>query len=130
MIPTGFFVPAGRRRACMPVKNGCMRKQTAAGRPISNKELKHIGNQRVNLKLSHIDKSYDDSKTKRVIFKDMSATLVAGKISVIIGKSGVGKSSLLNLISGIDLPDRGTIHVGDLCISDFDDSERTIFRRR
>jgi len=61
----------------------------------------------VNLKLSHIDKSYGDSKTKRVIFKDMSATLVAGKISVIIGKSGVGKSSLLNLISGIDLPDKG-----------------------
>ncbi|QBH14955.1 ABC transporter ATP-binding protein [Desulfobacter hydrogenophilus] len=84
----------------------------------------------MNLKLSHIDKSYDDSKTKRVIFKDMSATLVAGKISVIVGKSGVGKSSLLNLISGIDLPDSGTIHVGDLCITDFDDSERTLFRRR
>jgi len=84
----------------------------------------------VNLKLSHIDKSYGDSKTKRVIFKDMSATLVAGKISVIIGKSGVGKSSLLNLISGIDLPDKGTIHIGDRCITDFDDSERTIFRRR
>ncbi|NDY74443.1 ABC transporter ATP-binding protein [Desulfobacter hydrogenophilus] len=60
----------------------------------------------------------------------MSATLVAGKISVIVGKSGVGKSSLLNLISGIDLPDSGTIHVGDLCITDFDDSERTLFRRR
>lgn len=31
----------------------------------------------MNFKLSHIDKSYDDSKTKRGIFKDMSATLVA-----------------------------------------------------
>lgn len=83
----------------------------------------------MDLKLSHIEKSYDDNKTRRVIFKDMTASLAVGKISVIIGKSGVGKSSLLNLISGIDLPDKGTIHVGDLCISDFNDSQRTIFRR-
>jgi putative ABC transport system ATP-binding protein len=42
----------------------------------------------------------------------------------------VGKSSLLNLISGIDQPDRGEIRVGDHCISAMTDTARTLFRRR
>lgn len=84
----------------------------------------------MSITLSHIDKSYDDNQSERVIFKDLTATFIPGRISVVIGKSGVGKSSLLNLISGIDLPDNGKIHIGELCLSSLSDMDRTIFRRR
>jgi putative ABC transport system ATP-binding protein len=60
----------------------------------------------------------------------MDARFESGKFNVIIGKSGVGKSSLLNLISGIDLPDRGKILMGDSDLTAMGDSERTVFRRR
>jgi len=84
----------------------------------------------MEIKLSDIDKTYGESREKQVIFKDMTARFPFGSISVIIGKSGVGKSSLLNLISGIDLPDRGTIIMGDAVLSAMKDTERTIFRRQ
>ncbi len=84
----------------------------------------------VTISLTQIDKSYGEQKTKRIIFKEMNATLPPKKISVVVGKSGVGKSSLLNLISGIDLPDKGSVHVGDLSVSDMNDTARTLFRRR
>ncbi len=84
----------------------------------------------MDIVLSQIDKSYEDSGQKRSVFSGMNALFPSGKRSVIIGKSGVGKSSLLNLISGIDLPDRGEIRIGDHTVSGMDDTRRTIFRRR
>jgi putative ABC transport system ATP-binding protein len=77
-----------------------------------------------------IDKSFDDSGTRRSIFHQASAWFASGSFCVIVGKSGVGKSSLLNLISGIDLPDAGEIRVGDHRISAMTDTARTLFRRR
>jgi len=77
-----------------------------------------------------IDKSFDDSGTRRTIFHQASARFNSGSFCVIVGKSGVGKSSLLNLISGIDLPDTGEIRVGKHCISAMTDTARTLFRRR
>ncbi len=60
----------------------------------------------------------------------MTAKFTSGLFCVIIGKSGVGKSSLLNLISGIDIPDKGIIQIGDAGVSDMTDTQRTIFRRK
>ncbi|WP_300457833.1 ABC transporter ATP-binding protein [Desulfobacula sp.] len=84
----------------------------------------------MDILLSHISKTYDDNKNKRVVFRDMTAKFTSGLFCVIIGKSGVGKSSLLNLISGIDIPDKGIIQIGDAGVSDMTDTQRTIFRRK
>ena len=65
-----------------------------------------------------------------MIFDGMSAVFPAGEFSVIMGKSGVGKSSLLNLISGIDLPDAGSITIGPHRVSKMNDTQRTVFRRQ
>ena len=73
-------------------------------------------------------KTYDNRD--RVIFKGLDARFDSGKVTVILGKSGVGKSSLLNLIAGIDLPDSGNIRVGSHRISGMTDAQRTLFRRR
>lgn len=84
----------------------------------------------MDVQMLDIDKSFDDSGSRRTIFSKASARFLSGSICVIMGKSGVGKSSLLNLISGIDLPDKGQILVGDHCISAMSDTDRTLFRRR
>ncbi|HCY88520.1 MAG TPA: ABC transporter ATP-binding protein [Desulfobacteraceae bacterium] len=78
--------------------------------------------------IAGLDKTFDNRD--RVIFKDLTATFRTGKTSVLLGKSGVGKSSLLNLVAGIDTPDRGRIQIGDTVVSDMDDAGRTLFRRR
>lgn len=80
--------------------------------------------------LENIDKSYEDNKNQRIIFQQMNARFPNGKRSVIFGKSGVGKSSLLNLISGIDQPDHGIIRIGDQDVSNMGDTQRTLFRRK
>lgn len=84
----------------------------------------------LDILLSNISKTFDDNKGKRVIFNDMTADFPSGRFFVIMGKSGVGKSSLLNLISGIDVPDKGTIRVDGTCVSDMNDTQRTVFRRK
>jgi putative ABC transport system ATP-binding protein len=84
----------------------------------------------LDIHLAKICKSYTDSNAHRLLFDRMDARFKSGQFNVIIGKSGVGKSSLLNLISGIDLPDKGQIRMGDSDLSAMTDTQRTIFRRK
>lgn len=85
----------------------------------------------MDITLSSITKTYQESGQARPIFTDLNAVFPSGEFSVIVGKSGVGKSTLLNLIGGIDLPDsgKGEIRIGDTLLSDLDDHGRTLFRR-
>lgn len=66
----------------------------------------------------------------RVVLDDLSVTLGAGEFVVLLGPSGSGKSTLLNLISGIDLPDAGTIQVAGRELTRLSERDRTLFRRR
>jgi len=51
-----------------------------------------------------------------------------GEKVAVIGSSGSGKTTLLNLIAGIFTPNAGMIRVGDVSISDLNDSRRRDFR--
>ncbi len=53
-----------------------------------------------------------------------------GEWLVLMGDSGSGKSTLLNLVGGVDLPDTGTILLGDRPLNRLDERERTLIRRR
>ncbi len=46
---------------------------------------------------------------QRVVLRDVSLTLQPGEYVAIVGESGVGKSTLLNLIAGLDRPDSGSL---------------------
>jgi putative ABC transport system ATP-binding protein len=82
----------------------------------------------MDIEIKGLEKTFEHRD--RVIFKGLDARFRTGKVSVILGKSGVGKSSLLNLIAGIDLPDKGEIRIGHHQMSQKDDAGRTLFRRR
>ena len=57
------------------------------------------------LKAEHIAKSYSDKQ----VLKDISVTLNEGEIVSLLGVSGVGKTTLFNVLSGLVMPDSGTV---------------------
>ena len=79
------------------------------------------------LELRHISKSY--SKEQQV-FTDLSYILKSGEYVAIMGDSGVGKSTLLNLIAGLDFPDSGEVLIDGTTMSQLDDEMATLFRRK
>ncbi len=78
------------------------------------------------LELRQVSKSYGE----RRILHDVSVTLQPGEYVAIVGESGVGKSTLLNLIAGLDVPDAGGILLEGRDLARLDERERTLLRRR
>jgi putative ABC transport system ATP-binding protein len=64
------------------------------------------------------------------VLDGVSLSLRAGEYVAIMGDSGVGKSTLLNLIAGLERPDAGTVHVDGEPISTLDDDRATLLRRQ
>lgn len=63
------------------------------------------------LELRNLTKGYAED---RKVLANLSYTLNAGEYVAIMGESGVGKSTLLNLIAGLDSPDSGEIRINGL----------------
>lgn len=80
--------------------------------------------------LSEVSRSYREAGRLRPVLKAANLSVQAGQFVVLLGKSGSGKSTLLNLVSGIDLPDAGSIEVLGTRLSELDDRSRTLWRRR
>ncbi|MFL6675736.1 MAG: ABC transporter ATP-binding protein [Massilia sp.] len=78
------------------------------------------------LELSGLSKSYGG----RTVLAHLSHSFRAGEFVAIMGESGVGKSTLLNLIAGLDTPDAGQVIVDGTPISSLDDDAATRLRRR
>ena len=60
----------------------------------------------MEVRLEQINKCYG----KKIIFQNFSSTFVSGKITGLLGDNGVGKSTLLRLIAGLDLDYSGHIY--------------------
>jgi len=80
------------------------------------------------LSIRHLNKSYH-SPGNRLMLRDIGLEVAAGEYVAIMGESGVGKSTLLNLIAGLDLPDSGSIAFGGSELTTLDDNARTLLRR-
>lgn len=76
-----------------------------------------------------LNKSYLEGDRKRVVLSNVNAELESGYIHAVVGRSGSGKSTLLNLVSGIDLPDDGSIEISGQVVNNMDERHRTLFRR-
>ncbi len=83
-----------------------------------------------SVSILELSKSYIEGTHERKVLSRLRAEFQAGAIHAVIGRSGSGKSTLLNLISGIDLPDSGTVNVAGCVINEVNEHERTLFRRR
>jgi putative ABC transport system ATP-binding protein len=80
------------------------------------------------LSLRALEKRYPGPR-ERVVFAGIDLELAAGDYVAIMGESGVGKSTLLNLVAGLDRPDAGTLRLGGADLTALDDDALTVLRR-
>ncbi|HJW54065.1 MAG TPA: ABC transporter ATP-binding protein [Burkholderiaceae bacterium] len=78
------------------------------------------------LELRHINKSYANG---RRVLSDLSYVLAPGEYVAVMGDSGVGKSTLLNLIAGLDSADNGDILIDGVNMATLSDDAATLLRR-
>jgi len=74
-------------------------------------------------------KSYGGARPRELL-RRLSLELGRGEYVAIRGESGVGKSTLLNLVAGLDRPDSGSIMLDGTDVTALDDTARTLMRRR
>ena len=77
------------------------------------------------LKISKLSKSFGSTS----VFHDVTLSLGAGEFVALVGESGVGKSTLLNCIAGLDQADSGTVVVGGQDLATLNDDARARLRR-
>ncbi|MCK4729941.1 MAG: ABC transporter ATP-binding protein [Candidatus Aenigmarchaeota archaeon] len=63
------------------------------------------------IKISNISKYFE-----KEILSDISLEIEKNKITGILGPSGSGKTTLLRIISGLEIPDKGTIFINNKCV--------------
>lgn len=73
-------------------------------------------------------KFYGGARARQVL-REVSLDLADGELVAIMGESGVGKSTLLNLIAGLDVPDTGSIVFEGVDLTTLDENARTLLRR-
>lgn len=80
------------------------------------------------LRLENLGKRY--SQSRPALFERINLELQQGEYVAVMGESGVGKSTLLNLLAGLDRPDGGRILLDGVELSALDDDAATLLRRR
>jgi len=80
------------------------------------------------LAIRNLSKSYGGARP-RLVLRDVTLDVGPGEYVALMGESGVGKSTLLNLIAGLDEPDAGSVSLDGATITALADAERTRLRR-
>lgn len=79
--------------------------------------------------LEGVCRAFSEGQSRRAVLTDFSATIARGERVALVGRSGVGKSTLLNLMGGMDEPDSGRIHIAETQLTGLGERQRTLFRR-
>jgi putative ABC transport system ATP-binding protein len=79
----------------------------------------------MSLAVRNLAKRYGDT----TVFAGVSLDVAAGEFVAIVGESGVGKSTLLNCMAGLDRWDEGTVALDGQDLSLLDDDRRALLRR-
>ena len=77
------------------------------------------------LEVSALAKRYGDT----AIFTGVDLRVAPGEFVAILGESGVGKSTLLNCIAGLDSVDAGSVHILGTDITALGEAQQALFRR-
>ena len=80
------------------------------------------------LVLDQLCKTYAGAR-RRSVLCGVDLVLGAGEYIAVMGESGIGKSTLLNLIAGLDAPDTGSIRLDGVDLARLDDDALTVLRR-
>ena len=81
------------------------------------------------IKVKNIIKSYGNGESRFPVLQSISLEIKEGDFVVILGASGSGKSTFLNIISGLERPDSGNVFYGGKDITVLSDDKLTMFRK-
>ena len=81
------------------------------------------------IELKRLSKSYQEGNKRRLVLNELDLSVAEGQMYVLLGRSGSGKSTMLNLLSGIDQPDTGQVIIAGTDISKMNEKDRTKYRR-
>ena len=82
------------------------------------------------LEVTNLSKTYGTGETQVKALDNVSLSVESGEFVAIIGPSGSGKSTLLHILGGVDVPTSGSVVINGVDISNLDETELAIFRRR
>ncbi len=77
-----------------------------------------------------LEKSYRTATQTLRVLRGLDLSVEQGEMVAIVGASGVGKSTLLHVLGGLDPFESGTIRIGDADLSQMTDADRVVFRNR
>ena len=80
----------------------------------------------MSLRITHLTKRYGDG----AVFANVSLEVAPGEFVAIVGESGVGKSTLLNCMAGLDSWDDGRVELDGVDLGTQTDAERALMRRQ
>jgi len=84
---------------------------------------------RIALRVRAVCKGFGDA-TRRAVLNEVDLDVAYGQYIAIMGESGVGKSTLLNLVAGLERPDSGEVVFDDANLTDLSDEGLTLLRRK
>ena len=82
------------------------------------------------LNATHLKKYYGKDESLVKALDDVSLSIEGGRFVAIIGTSGSGKSTILNMLGGLDTPTSGSVRVEDQNLESLTDEQLTVFRRK
>src|SRR3954470_7436017 len=82
------------------------------------------------LEARDLSKTYRDAEVPVVVFNQLDLEVERGEMLAIVGPSGIGKSTLLHLLGGLDRPDAGSIRVDNREMTQLSNDELARYRNR
>ncbi len=81
------------------------------------------------IEMKHSYKRYQMGDTEIIANNDVSFAIEKGELVIILGASGAGKSTVLNILGGMDSNDGGRVLIDGTNIADFNSKQLTDYRR-
>jgi lipoprotein-releasing system ATP-binding protein len=82
------------------------------------------------IQITALSKSYEVGGRRLPVLKDLELALERGEMVAVVGASGVGKSTLLHVLGGLDKPDAGQIQVDRVDLRALSDADLVAYRNR
>jgi len=82
------------------------------------------------VQVSGLSKTYPVGGTALTVLRGLDLSLERGEMVAIVGASGVGKSTLLHILGGLDTLDAGSVRIADTDLAVLPDAELVAFRNR
>ena len=81
------------------------------------------------VKIVSLTKTYSSGEIYTMALNNVSLEIEEGEFAAIVGTSGCGKTTLLNMMGGLDKPTEGMVYIKDIPINSMNDEELCVFRR-